>query len=139
MRTLTSRQKPPCVGVKFPDRLEPLAPRVLDDSIGRELAAGPAVRLGGRVDPRAIVVEVLGARASSQAATPGRSKSFWGMIATKIRSSFFVHRDRPVLGNRVARPYFGASNGSVGSRSGTGSAATRLSDERAAEMLAMLR
>ena len=63
-----------------------------------------------------------GARPSSQAATPGRLGSSWGITATKTRSSFSRTASGQSFGNRVATPYFGASNGSVGGRSMTGSA-----------------
>ena len=63
-----------------------------------------------------------GARPSSQAATPGRLGSSWGITATKTRSSFSRTARGQSLGIRVATPYFGASNGSVGGRSMAGSA-----------------
>src|SRR4051812_9887949 len=72
-----------------------------------------------------------GARPSSHAAIPGRLGSSWGITATKTRSSFSRTASGQSFGNRVDTPYFGASKGSVGSRSIIGSAGkARITTER---------
>ena len=95
------------VGVKLPDRLEPLAAGVLDDSIRRELAVGPAVPLGGRVDPGAIIIQSLGRQCQLASRHAGPVEVFLGDDRHEDPIFLFVHRDRPDLGNSRGQTVLG--------------------------------
>ena len=114
----------PLVGVKFPDRLEPLAAGILDDLIGRELAVGTAVPLGGRVDPGAIIIEGLGRQCQLASRHAGPVEVFLGDDRHEDPIFLFVHRDRPVLGNARGQAVLGRLEGlgrqQVGHRIGSG-------------------
>ncbi len=60
------------VGVRFPDGLEPVTARVLDDPVDRQLAIRAGVALGIPVDARAVIVEAFGGQGQLAGGDAGR-------------------------------------------------------------------
>ncbi len=83
----------------FPGRLQPFSPRVVDDPIGRELAAGPAMLPGIGIDPGAIVLQALRRQSQLAGRDPGPIRIVLGNDRDEDPVVLLTHRQRPAGGD----------------------------------------
>ena len=95
------------IGMKFPDRLQPLSPPVVDDPIGRQLAARSAMLPGVGIDPGAIVLQTLGRQSQLAGRDPRPIRIVLGNDRDEDPVVLLTHRQWPALGIWVVTPVLG--------------------------------